>query len=370
MKVFVSHHHKDIDFARLLASRLKSASIDAWLAATNLAVGMSWGEEIDHALYESWAVVVVLSKNTRRSEYVTYEWAFAMGMQKPIVPVLLTEGSQHPKLESLHYMDFSNKGAEPWDELIACLSAFGDPRRMTYDYEQVKMLQDDARSRQPRIAKKPTKASAGSKPLRDILVVVDIQNDFFPSGPLTAADTESLLGPLNKAIVQAQALGMVIVFTRDWHPPNHSSFAENGGKWPRHCLQGSEGAKFPEALIVPEGSITVNIGEAPTSLGYSPFEDPALEKIINSVDIGTVFVAGIALEYCVQATCLEARQRRKRVVLCRTLVRPATDLASEINQTIAHLTESGVEVSEALVPFEVEKASVLGWPAVEARRVT
>jgi nicotinamidase/pyrazinamidase len=284
------------------------------------------------------------------------------------VPVLLSGGSQHPKLENLHYINFSNKGAEPWDELTDYLGTLGDPRRMTYDDEQVKLLQADARSRQPPIPAKPIKSNSGSKTLRDMLIVVDIQNDFFPSGPLTAADTDSLLGPLNKAIVRAQELGMAIVLTRDWHPPNHSSFAINGGKWPTHCLKDSDGARFHEALILPRDGVTVNIGEAPSSLGYSPFEDPELEKIISRADVGTVFVAGIALEYCVQATCLEARDRGKRVVLCRALVRPATHLISEIDQTITHLTECGVEVSEALIPFEVERVSQPGWPRVEAGR--
>jgi len=369
MKVFVSYHHNDIDFARLLASRLESRSIEVWLAATHLAFGMHWGEEIDRALYESWAVVVVLSNNTRGSEYVTYEWAFAMGMQKPIVPVLLTtDGSQHPKLANLHYINFSNKGAEPWAELTDYLKGLPDPRRMTYDDEQVRLLQADARSRPPSKPSRPIKSRPIPETLRDILIVVDIQNDFFPGGPLTAADTESLLGPLNKAIVHAQELGMTIVFTRDWHPLDHSSFSVNGGRWPQHCLKNSAGANFHEALIFPADGVTVNIGETPSSLGYSPFEDQKMDEIINRANVGSVFVSGIALEYCVQATCLEARGRGKRVVLCRALVRPATNLISEIDQTLAHLMGNGVEISEELIPFRVESTGQPGWPRGEAGR--
>jgi nicotinamidase/pyrazinamidase len=88
------------------------------------------------------------------------------------------------------------------------------------------------------------------------LVVVDIQNDFCPGGALAVTDGDKVVKPLNMYIERFQSAGAPIIFTRDWHPPDHNSFKAQGGPWPPHCVQGTEGAKFhPNLLIPPEGQI-------------------------------------------------------------------------------------------------------------------
>ena len=360
MKIFISHHHNDIAFAQLAAAKLKEHGISSWIAGERLEPGQTWTTEIDNALRESDAVIVILSANTRTSEYVTYEWAFALGLEKRIIPLLINEAEQHPKLWLLQRLDFRSLTTFSWEGLVKALnaiqaSASAGPvhvsappsRAMEHLVEVVQAV--------PELVKEaplpPPPKRAGTRRQRDVMIVVDVQNDFFSAGAMATVDADTLLGPLNKAIDIARSIGMKMVFTRDWHPADHGSFVQYGGKWPIHCVQGTRGADFHEALVVPPDSPIVNIGSDSTRAGLSPFEDAEMDRIINRQEIDRVYVAGIALEYCVQATCIEAVRRGKKVVLCRRLVRAATSDPVRLNDVCQQLGREGVEVSADLIPF-------------------
>jgi hypothetical protein len=124
--VFISHDHDDADFAELLKLKLEKEGLIGWLDSERLKVGQDWREEIDKGLEDALAVVVVMSPEARKSEYVTYEWAYAWGKGKKIFPVLLKETPMHPRLESLQYLDFTNRSARPWDEFIASIKKISD----------------------------------------------------------------------------------------------------------------------------------------------------------------------------------------------------------------------------------------------------
>jgi len=352
MKVFVSYHHDDVMFAKLVEANLRAHNIEAWLAA-NIQGGASWGTEIDDAIHGASAVLVLLSPLTRGSEYVTYEWAYAMGRGKPVIPILQAQAPQHPKLAGLHYLDFSGRNTQPWADLVELLArlplAVPAPTRMAYQAEEVQRVRE-ASTYVP--APPAKRGRSPSKQVRDLFIVVDIQKDFFRGGALAAADAESLLGPLNKAMAIAQERGIKAVFTRDWHPVNHSSFISEGGAWPTHCCQGTPGAAFHEALIIPPECATISIGTSAERPGYSPYEDEEMDRIVNRREVGCVYVAGVALEYCVQRTCLDTRLRGKRVILCSRLVRAATEDPVRIAEIHRSLEENGVEISMDLVPFE------------------
>jgi nicotinamidase/pyrazinamidase len=164
----------------------------------------------------------------------------------------------------------------------------------------------------------PTKRSQ-----RDVLVVVDIQKDFFDTGALPVVNATSLLQPLNEAIAEAHRAGALIVFTQDWHPKDHRSFTKFGGAWPEHCIQGSEGAKLHPDLVQPASFETIKFGTDPDKDGYSPFENPEMTRLVTGDDIREIFVVGIAAEYCVLATCLVARNADKAVTVVEDLVRAA-----------------------------------------------
>ncbi len=146
------------------------------------------------------------------------------------------------------------------------------------------------------------------------LLVVDVQNDFAdPAGSLSVAEGDAVVPVLNGEIAAANAVGATVVYTQDWHPPHTPHFAQDGGIWPVHCVQGTWGAALHPALTV-EGPI-VHKG-ANGEDGYSGFtmRDPQtgetvpteLAGLLAELAIGRVVIGGLATDYCVKATALDA----------------------------------------------------------------
>ncbi len=117
-QIFISHCHSDADFAELLKLHLEKNNIDCWMDNERLKIGQDWREEIDIGISNSKAVIAIMSPEARKSEYVTYEWAFAWGKGIKIFPIMLNQTSLHPRLESLQYMDFTNRVTRPYKELV------------------------------------------------------------------------------------------------------------------------------------------------------------------------------------------------------------------------------------------------------------
>jgi hypothetical protein len=120
-KYFISHAKEDGDFAENLKGRLREAGLDGWIDIDVLEAGVDWRKEIDEAILESRALILVLSPDSKASEYVTYEWAFALGSGLRIVPLMLRDTSIHPRLEVFQYLDFTNRRARPWNRLFSLL---------------------------------------------------------------------------------------------------------------------------------------------------------------------------------------------------------------------------------------------------------
>jgi nicotinamidase/pyrazinamidase len=137
------------------------------------------------------------------------------------------------------------------------------------------------------------------------LVVVDVQNDFCPGGALAVASGDSIIPALNRAISAFRKSRLPLVFTRDWHPRNHCSFKEQGGVWPRHCVARTRGARFHPRLEVPKGSIVVSKATKPDSEAYSGFQGTNLEKRLKRLEVGELYVGGLATDYCVKQTALD-----------------------------------------------------------------
>jgi len=121
--VFISHDHDDADFAELLKLKLEKQGLEGWIDSERLKIGQDWREEIDAGIENSLAVIAIMTPEARKSEYVTYEWAFAWGKGKKIFPIMLKQTQLHPRLESLQYLDFTNRSSRPWDELIESIQA-------------------------------------------------------------------------------------------------------------------------------------------------------------------------------------------------------------------------------------------------------
>jgi hypothetical protein len=117
--VFISHCHDNLKFAKGCQARLEANGFAAW-RSDSIPIGDDWRNEIDKAITEAFAVVLVITPESKASEYVTYQWAFAWGAGVKVIPVLLKKTQIHPRLESLQYLDFSTR-TRPWDKLVNLL---------------------------------------------------------------------------------------------------------------------------------------------------------------------------------------------------------------------------------------------------------
>lgn len=148
------------------------------------------------------------------------------------------------------------------------------------------------------------------------LVVVDVQNDFAdPAGGLSVAGGDRIIGAVNREIGRARDAGALVVATQDWHPEHTPHFARDGGIWPVHCVAGTWGAELHPDLALPDDSPRVRKG-ANGEDGYSGFtmRDPLTDETIPTELAGlladggveSVVVVGLATDYCVRATALDA----------------------------------------------------------------
>lgn len=119
--IFVSYSHDDGDFVEKLKEKLDEAGFATWMDEEKLRIGENWREQIDQAIRDSLALIVVMTPDAKDSEYVTYEWAFAWGIHIKVLPLKLKSTQLHPRLESLQWLDFSSRGARPWVKLINVL---------------------------------------------------------------------------------------------------------------------------------------------------------------------------------------------------------------------------------------------------------
>ncbi len=136
---------------------------------------------------------------------------------------------------------------------------------------------------------------------RDALLVVDVQNDFCPGGSLAVRDGDRVVGVINRINPYFD----IIYATRDWHPPNHVSFKEFGGVWPVHCVAKSHGAEYHHKLTT-EKFRNVLKATAANEEAYSGFQGTRLSEILKKSNIKRVFICGLATDYCVKATALDA----------------------------------------------------------------
>jgi nicotinamidase/pyrazinamidase len=141
---------------------------------------------------------------------------------------------------------------------------------------------------------------------RAALIVVDVQNDFCPGGALAVKEGDKVIPPLNALVDAFTASNLPVCFTRDWHPPDHCSFKENGGPWPSHCVRNTTGAEFHPDLRVPDNALVVSKATEPDEEAYSGFQGTDLSSTLKSMGVTELFVGGLATDYCVKNTVGDA----------------------------------------------------------------
>jgi nicotinamidase/pyrazinamidase len=147
----------------------------------------------------------------------------------------------------------------------------------------------------------------------DALIVGDVQNDFLPGGSLAVPHGDEVIEPLNHAIDAFAESGLPVFAGRDWHPPDHCSFLERGGPWPPHCVAGTRGAEFSARLRLNEDAHVVSKATQRDKEAYSLFHDTGLARELESKGVRRLFVGGLATDYCVLNTVLDARKARFEV---------------------------------------------------------
>jgi len=175
------------------------------------------------------------------------------------------------------------------------------------------------------------------------LIVVDVQRDFCEGGALAAVDTLSLLAPLQACIDAARRANVAVIYTKDWHPSDHSSFETSGGPWPAHCVAGTVGAELMPPLQAEAGEVVIHKGVQVGGAGYSGFELTGLENRLRELRVDRVGVTGIATEYCVRATALDALQHGLKVAVLRDLIRAVNP--SEASKVLEELQNAGAQIS-------------------------
>ena len=141
--------------------------------------------------------------------------------------------------------------------------------------------------------------------MKRALIVVDVQNDFCPGGALPVPGGDRTVPVINRLIRRFEETGEPVFFTRDWHPAEHISFAENGGPWPTHCVAGTGGAEFHPELHVSDDAVIVSKATKAEKESYSGFQGTDLDERLKAFGVRELVVGGLATDYCVKATVLD-----------------------------------------------------------------
>jgi len=155
-------------------------------------------------------------------------------------------------------------------------------------------------------------------PQTDALIVVDVQRDFCPGGALAVPRGDDVVPVINRLLGLTDWL---TVATRDWHPADHCSFEAQGGIWPPHCVAGTDGAAFHPALDQSRIRTVVSKAVTRDAEAYSGFQGTGLAAQLSARGVRRVFVCGLATDYCVKATALDARRAGLDVVVIEDAIR-------------------------------------------------
>ena len=177
----------------------------------------------------------------------------------------------------------------------------------------------------------------------DALVIVDVQHDFLPGGALGVAEGERIFAPI---AALAPRFGRVYA-TRDWHPADHSSYAQQGGPWPVHCVANTHGAAFDPRLDLGKVDVVVDKGTDRETDGYSGFAATILEDDLRAHGIHRVFVVGLATDYCVKATALDAKAAGFDAVVLEDAAAAVNVNPGDEQAALQELRDAGVEVARS-----------------------
>jgi nicotinamidase/pyrazinamidase len=174
------------------------------------------------------------------------------------------------------------------------------------------------------------------------LLIVDFQNDFTAGGALAVPDGEAIADRVGELIGSGDF--DLVVATRDWHPADHSSFADQGGPWPPHCVQGTYGAELHSSVPRDKIDAVVDAGYERDLEGYSGFERTDLASILRARDIDEVTVVGLATDYCVKQTAADALREGFGVTIDQAAIRGIDVEPGDSERALDELRAAGATV--------------------------
>lgn len=180
--------------------------------------------------------------------------------------------------------------------------------------------------------------------MKKALLVVDVQNDFCPSGSLPVKQGDQVVAPINTLTELFTAKGLPMFFTMDWHPADHSSFKEQGGIWPAHCIAESRGAELHPKLLVPKQAVIVCKGLQRDIEAYSGFNGTDLERRLRFLAVEGLTVCGLATDYCIKNTVLDALKAGFYAELVTDAVRAVDAQKGDGDKAIAEMKRAGAAV--------------------------
>lgn len=173
----------------------------------------------------------------------------------------------------------------------------------------------------------------------EALLIIDFQNDFVPGGALAVEHGDEIAGRVRELMDSGRF--DLVVATRDWHPPDHASFVEQGGPWPPHCVQGTPGAELHDSLDRSRIDHVVDVGSGQADEGYSGFEKSDLAEILRSAGIDAITVVGLATDYCVRASVLDALKEGFEVTVDRAGIRGIDANPGDSDRALEEMAKAG-----------------------------
>jgi nicotinamidase/pyrazinamidase len=181
---------------------------------------------------------------------------------------------------------------------------------------------------------------------KEALLIVDVQNDFCPGGALAVTGGDEVVAPLNKLIDRFLSRGLPVYKTRDWHPPKTKHFVDYGGVWPAHCVQNTPGAEFHPGLRDDPRIKVISKGLGDTDC-YSAFDETDLAAQLRVEHVQKVMVGGLATDYCVKNTVLDALNEGFEVTAVEDAIRAVDVQPGDGERAIQEMRAAGALVEKS-----------------------
>jgi nicotinamidase/pyrazinamidase len=177
--------------------------------------------------------------------------------------------------------------------------------------------------------------------MAEALLIIDFQNDFTSDGALEVPGGDEIADPVRRLAERFD----IVMATRDWHPPDHSSFETEGGPWPVHCVQGTHGAELHPAMSDVEVDLIVDVGRERDDQGYSGFEKSTLADALRERGVDTVYVTGLATDYCVRASAIDAAKEGFDTTVVEDAIRAVNVEPDDGERALADMREAGAKIA-------------------------